>query len=225
MVRVVVVSDIRLYREGLAEMLGRDGRLAVAGTAATIDQALRRIESGSADAALIDMAMPEGVAGVRAVARASEEVKIVALGISETRSDVLSCAEAGVQGYVCRDSTLEELVEAVSSAVEGELRCPPAIAAALMDGVARLAAKAAARERVRLTGRELEVASLIDAGLANREIADRLHIAVPTVKVHVHNILDKLGVRHRGAAAAKLRRSGVLRPARPRAAGRSTPTA
>lgn len=211
MVRVLVVSDIRLYREGLAEMLARDGRLEVAGTAATVDDALALIEGTGAGAALVDMGMADAVAGIRAVAAQGDETKIVALGISETRSEVLNCAEAGVRGYVCRESSLEDLVAAVLSAVEGELHCPPAIAAALMDGVARLAARATARERIRLTGRELEVAELIDAGLGNREIADRLHIAVPTVKVHVHNILDKVGVHQRGAAAAKLRRSGLLR--------------
>jgi two-component system nitrate/nitrite response regulator NarL len=222
MVRVLVASDIRLYREGLAEMLENDGRLAVAATASSVDEVLRGVRAADIQVALVDMGIPEGLAGVKSIAQCRPGIKIVALGISETRSDVLSCAEAGVQGYVCRESSLEDLVEAVLSAVEGKLHCPPAIAAALMDGVAKLAARATTRQRVRLTRRELEVAELIDAGLANREIANRLHIAVPTVKVHVHNILDKLGVHQRGAAAAKLRRSGLLRLPH-RGVGRPTP--
>lgn len=211
---VLVVSDIRLYREGLAQMLARDGRLEVVGTASSPDDGLRVSEASEPDVVLLDMGMQEGVANVRVFAESAHDTKIVALGISETRSDVLRCAEAGVQGYVCRENTLEDLVDAVTGAVEGQLRCTPKIAAALMSGVARLAARASSRESLKLTCRELEVAELIDAGLANREIADRLHIAIPTVKVHVHNILDKLEVRHRGEAAAKLRRCGLLRAPR-----------
>ncbi len=210
MLKVIIISDIRLYREGLAEMLACDGRLEVAGTASSLAAARERLDTVEAGVALLDMSMPDSVAAIRALTARSRPLKVVALGISETRSGVLTCAEAGAQGYLCRESSLEELVAAVESAVNGELRCPPRIAAALMDSVARLAARVAGDGGVQLTCRELEIAELLDQGLANREIALRLHIAVATVKVHVHNILDKLGTRRRGEAAAKLRRFGVL---------------
>ncbi len=225
MVRVLLISDIRLYREGIAGLLANDDRLEVVATAASIDDALRALESSKLEVALLDMGMSEARVGVRAIADSDHDLKVVALGISETRSDVLSCAEAGVQGYVCRESSLQDLVEAVLGAVEDELRCPPRISAALMGDVARLAARTTARDRVRLTCRGLEIAELIDSGLGNREIADQLHIAISTVKVHVHNILDKLGVSHRGAAAAKLRRRGLLRLPHEKRAARPTPTA
>lgn len=223
MVDVLIVSDIRLYREGLAEMLARDGRLRLVGSAKSIEAALGHLQNGEVDVVLLDMGMPESLAAVRAIAVSGRSVKVVALGISETRADVVSCAEAGVRGYVCRESSLEDLVAAVQCAVGGELHCPPRIAAALMDSVARLASRAIVDDEVQLTDRELEVAELLDQGMGNREIARRLHIAVATVKVHVHHILEKLGTCRRGEAAAKLRRVGLLQSQRLRSTSRTTP--
>ena len=223
MVDVLIVSDIRLYREGLAELLVRDSRLRLAGTVDSIGAALEHLENGHACVALFDMGMPESLAAVRAITASGQSVKVVALGISETRGDVVSCAEAGVRGYVCRESSLEDLVAAVQCAVNGELHCPPRIAAALMDSVARLAARATGGDKVQLTGRELEIAELLDQGLGNCEIARRLHISVATVKVHVHHILEKLGTCRRGEATAKLRRFGLLQPQRLRSQPGTTP--
>jgi two-component system, NarL family, nitrate/nitrite response regulator NarL len=208
-VDVLIVSDIRLYRQGLAEMLARDGRLGAVSTASSIPAAKDALKAGRTYVVLLDMGMPESLDAVRTIATSGHLAKVVALGISETRHDVVGCAEAGARGYVCRESSLEELIEAVRSAADGELRCPPGIAAALMDSVAKLAARMI-DPKAQLTSRELEIAELLDQGLANREIAGRLHIAVATVKVHVHNILDKLGTRRRAEAAAKLRRCGLL---------------
>jgi two-component system nitrate/nitrite response regulator NarL len=224
MVNILIVSDIRLYRDGLAEMLSRDGRLRLAGTAESIGTALCLLATREVGVVLLDMGMPESLAGVRTFAASSQPVKVVALGISETRGDVVSCAEAGVRGYVCRESSLEDLVTAVRCTMDGELHCPPRIAAALMDSVARLSAKATMDDGVQLTDRELEIAELLDQGLGNREIAHRLHITVATVKVHVHHILEKLGTGRRGEAAAKLRRVGLFQQQRLRSVHRSTPT-
>ncbi len=222
MVDVLIISDIRLYREGLAEMLTRDGRLRLVATVESIGAALRHLENGEVGVVLLDMGMPESLEAVRAIAASDKLVKVVALGISETRGDVVSCAEAGVRGYVCRESSLEDLVAAVQGAVDGELHCPPRIAAALMDSVARLAARVNGDDGVQLTSRELEIAELLDQGLGNREIALRLHITVATVKVHVHHILEKLGTCRRGEATAKLRRFGLLQPQRLRSRQRDT---
>lgn len=218
MIDVLIVSDIRLYREGLAEMLARDGRLRLAGTAGSIDLALAHLESSEAQVVLLDMGLPESRAAVGAIAASGRRAKVVALGISETCADVVSCAEAGVRAYVCRESSLQDLVTAVERAVAGELYCTPRIAAALMDSVARLSARAAGEDGAQLTQREIEIAELLDQGLGNREIALRLHISVATVKVHVHHILEKLGTGRRGEATAKLRRSGMLLPQRAQSA-------
>jgi two-component system, NarL family, nitrate/nitrite response regulator NarL len=209
MTRVFVVSNIRLYREGLSQMLARDGRLEVVGSDCGDPPDPQRIGEAAADVVLLDMGIPDALGAIRGLARGPAASKVVAIGVSNRSRRVLACAEAGVANYVCRDSTLEELVQAVRGAVRGEFDCPPKIAAALVHRVARLAERTAGDD-LYLTPRQLEVAHLLDRGLTNQEIADRLHIEVSTVKIHVHNIMDKLGVHHRGQAVAKLHRAGVL---------------
>lgn len=210
MTRVFVVSNIRLYREGLSEMLARDGRLEVVGSACEAPGDSRTIVEAAADVVLLDMGIPDALDAIRGLARGPARSKVVAIGVSNRSQRVLACAEAGVANYVCRESTLEELVQAVKGAVRGEFDCPPKIAAALAGRVARLAERRAVDDELYLTPRQLEVARLLDRGMTNQEIGDRLHIEVSTVKIHVHNIMDKLGVHHRGQAVAKLHRAGLL---------------
>jgi DNA-binding NarL/FixJ family response regulator len=114
---------------------------------------------------------------------------------------------------VSREGSLEDLISALDSVSRGELLCPPRIAAGLRRRVAALAAaRAPVGPRGHLTRREAEVAGLIDAGLSNKQIAQRLCIEVPTVKNHVHNILEKLQVHRRGEAAAMLRHDAIVAP-------------
>lgn len=208
MTRVFIVSNIRLYCEGLREMLVRDGRLEVAGAAAEAPHDRRG--AAAADVVLLDIGIPDALDAIRRLARGPAPVKVVALGVSNRSQSVVACAEAGVANYLCRDSSLEDLVQAVQGAVRGEFACPPRIVAALVGRVARLAERHAVDDDLYLTPRQFEVARLLDGGLTNQEIAGSLNIEVSTVKIHVHNIMDKLGVHRRGQAVAKLHRSGFL---------------
>lgn len=204
MIRVLIVSGIRLYREGLAQLLGRRSGLTVVGAKSEWREAAADIQGLEPDVVLLDMATAEGHATVRDVKRLAPGVPVVALGVPELEGDILACVEAGVAGYVTREACLEELVAAVESAARGELQCSPRIAGSL---VRRLAALAANREASplppRLTTRECEIVRLIEQDLSNKEIADRLGIEVATVKNHVHNLLEKLNV-HRRTEAARL---------------------
>ncbi len=210
MTHVLVVSDIRLYREGLAEALERDGRLDVVATAADMERVERRLNELAPDALLQDMSMSSAFDIVRSVRDRFRNVSVVALGVLERPEEILPCAEAGVAAYVSRDSSLDELVGTVEDALRGRLRCSGRIARALLDHVAGAGGHARENRTPYLTPRELEVAGLLNEGLTNQEIAGRLAIEVATVKCHVHNILDKVGVHHRGEAAARLRGYGVL---------------
>jgi two-component system, NarL family, nitrate/nitrite response regulator NarL len=213
MIRVLVVSAIRLYREGLAGSLARDGRFDVAGTAADVGECLDAVRTLRPDVVLLDLTIADALGAVRAVA--GSQTKLIALGVREVESDVVEAAEAGVSGYVGRDASLQELVDAVECTARGESPCPPHIAALL---IGRLAAAAATRGPARdlaskLTPREAEIVDLIDEGLSNKQIAGRLSIEPATVKNHVHNILEKLDVTRRGEAAAALRRADRGSPA------------
>lgn len=210
MTRVLIVSDIRLYREGLAEVLARDGRLDIAGMISTAEEAISYLEELAPDAVLLDKDVPAAFDLIRMVANLNSNTKVVALGLSETRREVLAFAEAGVAAYVCREASVEDLVNSVHAAVHDELCCSRRIAAALLQRVADLAACQGPAYATCLTRREREILDLIDQGFTNKEIAYRLVIEIATVKNHVHSILDKLGVHTRGEAAAKVRLRTVL---------------
>jgi DNA-binding NarL/FixJ family response regulator len=210
MIRVLIVSDIRLYREGLGEVLARDGRLDVAGMTSTATEAISRLDELAPDAVLLDRDVPAAFDLIRMIANLKSNTKVVALGLTETRREVLAFAEAGVAAYVCREASVEDLVNSVHAAVHDELCCSRRIAAALLQRVAVLAARQGPGRAACLTTREREIVELIDQGLTNKEIAHRLFIETATVKNHVHSILDKLGVHTRGEAAAKVRVRTVL---------------
>jgi two-component system nitrate/nitrite response regulator NarL len=198
--RITIISNIRLYREGLAEVLGRHG-VEVVGTAGSGPDGVDCVRAAMPDVALLDIAMLDGSAMVRALADSAPGVRVVALGVPETDGPVLACAEAGAAGYVPRDGSLEDLVDTLRRVVHGEVLCSPKIVGSLFRRVAELAAHPSS-EVGRLTERELEVLELVAQGLSNKEIARRLTIELSTVKNHVHNLLKKLRVRRRAEAAA-----------------------
>ncbi len=211
--RILIVSDIRLYREGLAAVLGSDGRLDVVGSFAGLEEALEPAHHSCPHALLFDAGSAQALQSVRLAVTLLPNTDIIALGVSEDPADILACAEAGVSGYVCREGSIEQVVEAVLCARRRELVCSRSVAAALLERVRSLAA-ASTDMKMNLTPRELEVVRLIDEGCSNKEIAVELRIGLSTAKNHVHNILDKLSVVQRGQAAAAVRRMGLLRPAR-----------
>lgn len=210
MTTVLVVSDIRLYREGLVDLLRREPGFAVVGAVRTFMEAVERIAADAPGVVLLDVSMPESLVFVRQVARLAPGVRLVALGVPDTESDVIACAEAGIVGYVPRDGSLEDLRAAIQCVERGELLCSPRVAATLLR---RLATLASGRPRTTpvppasaLTRREIQILHLIEDGLTNKEIAVRLGIEVATVKNHVHNLLEKLRVHRRADAAAYSRR-------------------
>jgi two-component system, NarL family, nitrate/nitrite response regulator NarL len=202
---VCLVTDIRLYREVLSDSLARYGVLIV-GAAEGVDEAVQLVEKVRPNVVLIDIATAERTETIHALVEATPGIKVVALGVRENEREMIAYAEAGVSGFVTRDSSIEELVATVESVARGETRCSPRMAAALLRRVANLASERGAEAvEARLTPRECDILGLIENGLSNKEIARRLHIEIPTVKNHVHNILGKLNVRRRGEAAAHAR--------------------
>ena len=205
--KLMVVSDIRLYREGLAEVLERDGQLRVEGLAACGTTALARVEEADIDAVLVDVAMPRFLEIIRAIRELEPGMKLIALGLSENEADFLPCAQAGISGYLEPDGSVDDLITSLKSAADEELRCSYRLAGALLRQVARLSRPLPqVAGPGGLTARQLEILELIDEGLSNKEIARRLFIEVATVKNHVHNILERMQVRTRGEAAARFRR-------------------
>ena len=202
MIRLLVASDVRLYREGIVGILGGTGPCEIVGTAADRPSTLERATELQPDVTLIDLTMAESRQTVRALAGSG--VPVVVFGVREREDEIIEYAEAGVAGYVTRDSSLEELVDVVESVARGETLLSPRIAALLLR---RVKAAAHPGPAARLTPRETEIVALIDDGLSNKQIARRLTIELATVKNHVHSILEKLEVKRRAEAAARVRRA------------------
>jgi len=206
LITVAVVSDVRLYRDGIADLVGRHPEISVTATAATVEDVCGVARRASPSVLLLDAAVERAREIIEETAQLSESVKTIVLGVTET-SDVVAWAEAGADGYVSREASTEELAGAIQAVARGETVCSAPIATVLLR---RLAAQGARNSRgsiptASLTARERCIVELIDQGLTNREIATQLCIEVSTVKNHVHNILEKLNVHRRSQAAAILR--------------------
>ena len=206
MLSVLIVSEVRLYREGLAELLARECTLRVVGTAVhTLDALVKAAELEPA-VVVLDYAAADSLSFSRALIQIRPDIRVVALGLPDGDDAVLAFAEAGIAGYVARDGSVHDVVAAIESAARGELLCSPQLAGTILRRLAwRTAVGGDAAPPSALTSRETEVVRLIDQGLSNKEIAVQLGIEVATVKNHVHNLLEKLRVHRRAEAAARLR--------------------
>jgi DNA-binding NarL/FixJ family response regulator len=208
--RVTIVSDVLLYREGLASSLARDKRVEVAGLASSSD-ALPMLSRTRPDIVLVDGAISDCLQLARRIRANLPRIRIVGFGISGGADRLVDCAQSGLTAFVDCNSNVEELVGAALAALRGELACSPAVAALMCERLASLAASGS-RHASGLTRRERQVAALIGQGLSNKEIACDLMIGPATVKNHVHSILEKLGVKRRSAIVHQLREFGWMDP-------------
>jgi DNA-binding NarL/FixJ family response regulator len=202
---VYLLSESRVHREAIARVLA-DEQLLVVGAGAPDGAALQAIVESQVETLILDGWSPPLAALARQLPQ--PPIKLLALGVPEEEAQVLACAKAGVGGYVDRDAPASAVAQAVGDLARGRFPCPPGIAAILFRHFAALGGRAPV-DGAQLTQREQEILAFIDRGFTNREIARALSIELPTVKNHVHNILEKLRVRRRGAAAAKVRAAGA----------------
>lgn len=202
-VRVLIVDDHELVREGLAELLGRDPNVEVVGKADSGEQALQLYRETRPDVALVDLRMTP-IDGVTVITKLREEypdARIIMLSSYDTDEDIYRGLKAGAQSYLLKDVGLSELVQTIRAVHHGEKRIPPAIAAKLAEHMSN----------PQLTPRQVDTLRLIVAGLSNQEIASRLNITEGTVKAHVKAILAKFGARDRAQAASVALKRGIVR--------------
>jgi DNA-binding NarL/FixJ family response regulator len=196
--RVLVVSDVFLYREGLAASLARTGAKVVgAACAAQAEDAAEEAEVVVLDASIdgaLRLARALGARGRR---------KVIGFGIGDADEEVLACAEAGLSGFVPREAGAESLHAAISQAMKNEVHCSPTATAMLFARLAILAGPTGPTHAP-LTRREREVARLMAEGLSNKEIAGELRLGIPTIKNYAHAVLNKYGVRRRSAVAGHM---------------------
>jgi DNA-binding NarL/FixJ family response regulator len=202
-IRVIVVADVRLYREGLAAALTQE-HVTVIGTASNRREACLAVQDLQPEVAIIDVAMPEAFDLMGELRTDAPMTRLIAFAVDEDVNAIVKCAEAGASGYVSANAGIDDLVCAIERAVDGELVCSPRVAAELFR---RIGDRAGAQQLMpaegsELTHRERQVLALVRQRLLNKEIAVALNISEATVKNHVHNLLEKLHVRSRAQAAA-----------------------
>lgn len=210
-INLLLVNETRLMGNIIAAALEGETDIHVLACVTNIDDAMQVVREKDVDVALVSTRLPDqgALKLTHAITEFTPSTKVLALGLTEERQNVLRYVEAGATGYVLKDDSLEGLIETVRAAREGKVFVSPKIAAALMERLSNLArlfsdVENSITDTTQLTSRELEVLKLIGEGQTNQQIAEHLIIEVGTVKNHVHNILDKLHVSSRGEAAAYL---------------------
>ena len=206
-IRLLIVDDHPVVRDGLRGMFAGEAGFEVIGEAANGTEAVARAEAHRPDVVLMDLRMPEmdGVSAIRALGEKGLDARVLVLTTFDTDSDVLPAIEAGATGYLMKDAPRHELLRAVRAAARGESVLSPSIAARVLDQV---------RQPVKETvsQRELEVLQLIASGSSNRDVAERLFISEATVKTHLLHLYAKLGVNDRAAAVGAAFERGLLTP-------------
>jgi DNA-binding NarL/FixJ family response regulator len=206
-IKLLIVDDHPVVRDGLRGMFAGDPQFAVLGEAATGVEALTVAEAVRPDVILMDLRMPKmnGVTAIAALRERGITARVLVLTTYDTDSDVLPAIEAGATGYLLKDAPRDELVRAVLAAARGEAVLSPSVASRLMGKIRSPATEP-------LSQRELEVLGLIARGATNREAAAQLFISEATVKTHLLHMYAKLGVKDRAAAVAAAFERGLLTP-------------
>jgi DNA-binding NarL/FixJ family response regulator len=205
-IRVLVASHIRLYREALGRVLEQTtDQITLVGVAASAADAVEQVHRLTPDVVLLDMAMSDAFSVARQLSRFAGASRIVALGMAENEAEVLSCAQIGIAGYVTREASIADMLEAVEATARGEVHCSPKIAGSLFRRIAALSTERAnGSTPSALTARESQILRLLQQGMSNKMISRSLGIELPTVKNHVHSILAKLGIHRRTEAISLL---------------------
>jgi DNA-binding NarL/FixJ family response regulator len=210
-IRLVVAHDHRLFRQCLASVLAADSRFSIV-EAGLSDELLALIKDQGAQLVLLDLEASSRIPLelTRKIHESFPLVKIILLGMPETREVFLECVEAGAHGYVVKDGTLADLSCAIQSAMQDGAVCSPELTLSLFEKLAALARECPQGSDAApspLTFRQMEIVKMISNGLSNKQIARQLRLSLYTVKNHIHNILSILQVDDRWEAAECARRN------------------
>lgn len=213
MIKLAIIDDHALFREGLASIVKLEPDIEVAGMAGSVEEAIEVIRTVKPDIVLMDFTLPDGT-GVDATRKVLEEhpdCKIIFLTMSDSDDDLFAAIRSGAKGYLLKNLNPSNLVTAIRSVQQGESALSRTMTVRLMEELSRT--KEPERQGdatlAKLTPREIDVLTELVAGITNREIAERLYLSENTVKYHVHSILDKLNLPDRRAAAAFAKEHGI----------------
>jgi DNA-binding NarL/FixJ family response regulator len=209
-VRVLIVDDQTLFRAGLSRLLNEDPRVEVIAQATDGADAAKLAAKHKPDVVLMDLKMPvlDGIEATRQIIEANPEVKVLVLTTFETDSQVIQALKAGASGYVLKDSTADAIVSSIVAVMSGEKVMASAVANRVLE---MLTGTTTPKEFYDgLTNREIEILKLLANGMANKQIAFRLKISEKTVRNHVSNTYEKLGIYDRSQAVLYAVRKGLV---------------
>ena len=212
-IRLVLIDDNRLLRDGIVAMVHSQPGFKVLAASADALEALEKVREAKPDIVLVDFGL-EGHDSLSLTATVHAEVpqaKVIVMGLLPIQEDVAHYVRAGASGFVMKEASFEEFFDTIRAVARGAQVLPTQLTKSLFTQIALNVAvkdKKELLDAVRLTARERQVIDLLGEGLSNKEIAGRLHIAVHTVKSHVHNVLEKLALHSRLEVAAFSHASG-----------------
>jgi DNA-binding NarL/FixJ family response regulator len=216
-IRVLLVEDNRLLREGIAAMLNAQPDLRAVASTGNGD-AMIKAEKLKPQVVLLDMGLrsQNSLRVVESLKTRFPRTEVIVMDLIPVQADVVDFVKAGVAGFILKDASFDDFLNTIRSVAEGKKVLPPPLTGSLFSQIVEHAIQTGDPARllkaVRLTRREHEVLALIAEGRSNKEIARQLHIAIHTVKSHVHNILEKLALRTRLELASFAHRRGLTKP-------------
>jgi two-component system response regulator DegU len=211
-IRLMLVDDHKMLREGLRRSLEEEG-FYVVGEAADGDSAVRLVPAAKPDVILMDVSMPDmdGVEATRRILHNDPDQRIVMLTMHADKDILDAAIKAGAVGYLTKDCAIEEVIDAVRMAASGETALSPQLAKSMLQEVRKIDQTAAREEDRLVTKREEEVLQLIADGCSTPEVAGRLYISQKTVKNHLASIYEKLNARDRTQAVLLAVRMGIVK--------------
>jgi DNA-binding NarL/FixJ family response regulator len=208
--RVLIADDQTLFRAGLARLLNEDSRVEVVGQALDGQDAVKQAAKLKPDVVLMDLKMPgvDGIEATKQIREADPTIKVLILTTFETDSNVIQALKAGASGYVLKDSTADAITSSIVAVMSGERVMASAVANRVLEMLTGTTTPKQFYDG--LTNREIEILKLLANGMANKQIAFRLSISEKTVRNHVSNTYEKLGIYDRSQAVLYAVRKGLV---------------
>ena len=216
-ISLVLIDDNRLLRDGLAGLIRQQPGFRILAASGDIEVALRKVREAKPRVVLLDFSL-ESHDSLRLTTTVRQEVpeaRVIVMGLLPVQEDVAAFVRAGASGFIMKDASFDDFLRTIRAVADGTDVLPPQLTGSLFSEITRQVVsrgKAPVLEGVRLTEREHQVIDLLGEGLSNKEIAVRLHVAIHTVKSHVHNVLEKLALHTRLEVAAFSRSGGNQKP-------------
>jgi DNA-binding NarL/FixJ family response regulator len=216
-ISLVLIDDNRLLREGLAGLIRKQPDFRILAASGDIEAALRKVREAKPRVVLLDFSL-ESHDSLRVTTTVRQEVpeaRVIVMGLLPIEEDVAAFVRAGASGFIMKDASFDDFLRTIRAVADGTDVLPPQLTGSLFGQITRQVmsrGRAPVLEGLRLTERERQVIDLLGEGLSNKEIAARLHVAIHTVKSHVHNVLEKLALHTRLEVAAFSRSDGGQKP-------------